>query len=136
MELFDWVHTQLQGWPFAGQVLLWLILAVVALVVLSLLFSLLFAPFMWLYNRLTDGNQNNVMPEADYVTGELTAKIHGKSTGEVMETSSSGGSVHPARLFDEDEIAKDTLYPVGTKVLIIAFDESGIALVVRNKQFI
>ena len=62
-------------------------------------------------------------------------KIQGNSTGEVRETGSAF-SVHPARLFDEKEIAAGTFYPIGTKVLIIEFDESGVALVVRNQQFI
>lgn len=135
--LFHWLQEQMHTLPSAGRFVVWLVLGVLCLLVLSLLFSLLFSPFMWLYNRFTDRNRSNVLPEKELVTGELTVKIKGNSTGEVMETDSGRArSVHPARLFDEKEIAADTLYPIGTKVLIIEFDESGIALVVRNQQFI
>lgn len=136
MALLHWLEEQLAGLPTGGRFFIWFVVALVGVAVLSLLFSLLFSPFMWLYNRVTDRNRSNVLTEDEYVTGELTVKIHGKSTGEVMKTGSGGGSVHPARLFDEAEIASNTLYPIGTKVLIIDFDESGIALVVRNQQFI
>lgn len=133
--LFHWLQEQIHTLPSAGRFVVWLLLGVLCLLVLSLLFSLLFSPFMWLYNRFTDRNRSNVLPESEFVTGELTVKIQGNSTGEVRETGSAF-SVHPARLFDEKEIAAGTFYPIGTKVLIIEFDEAGVALVVRNQQFI
>ena len=135
--LFHWLQEQLQSLPNAGRFVAWFVLALLSLLILSLLFSLLFSPFMWLYNRFTDRNRSNVLNENEFVTGELTVKIQGISTGEVRETGSGTAfSVHPARLFDEKEIAAGTFYPIGTKVLIIEFDESGVALVVRNQQFI
>ncbi|MGX7132287.1 hypothetical protein [Enterococcus songbeiensis] len=115
----------------------WFLLILLVLAVLFAVFSLLLTPFMMLYNRLTDRNKSNVLIEDDYVLGELTEKIHGDALGEVMETGSgSARSIHPARLFREKDIQENLLLPVGTKVLIIDFDREGIALVVKNQNFI
>lgn len=136
MVVLDWINNQLAWLPNYGKVIAWLLLGVLAILVISLLFSLILSPFMWLYNRFTDKNTSNVMEKDDLVIGELTEKIHGSSIGEVMVTGSEQArSVHPARLYREAEATNGLLLPVGTKVLIIDFDERGIALVVKNKAF-
>lgn len=136
-ELWHGLNNWLTGFPLYGRLFIWLLLILVALFAIYLLVSLLFTPLMWLYNRLTDKNTSNVPSEKDYLLGELTEKIRGHGIGEVMESGNGQSrSSHPARLFDEQEADKETTYPVGTKVLIIDFDDKGIALVVRNKDFI
>lgn len=136
MVVLDWINNQLAWLPNYGKVIAWLLLGVLAILVISLLFSLILSPFMWLYNRFTDKNTSNVMAKDDFVMGELTEKIHGSAIGEVMEIGSEQArSIHPARLYREADAANGLLLPVGTKVLIIDFDERGIALVVENKAF-
>ena len=60
----------------------------ILLVTALILFSLILMPFMYLYNRLTDKNQSNVLAQKDYVIGELTERISGDSFGEVREIGS------------------------------------------------
>lgn len=136
-DMWESLNNWIGGFPLYGKAFIWLMVILLVLFVIYLLVSLLFTPFMWLYNRLTDKNTSNVPSEKDVLLGELTEKIKGNGIGEVMESGNGGGrSSHPARLFDEEEVAAEELYPVGTKVLIIDFDEKGIALVVRNQNFI
>lgn len=136
-NLIDWVDVQIAWLPALGQLLVWALLLFLLATVIYLLFSLLLAPFMLLYNRLTDKNKSNVLANDDYVLGELTEKIHGTAIGEVMEIGSGEArSVHPARLYNEAEAHNGLLLPVGTKVLIIDFDDRGVALVVQSKSFI
>ncbi len=135
--LIEWINSQIAWLPSFGQLLVWLLLVLLLAIVVYLLFSLLLAPFMLLYNRLTDKNTSNVPASDDYLLGELTEKIHGTALGEVMEVGSGEArSVHPARLYNEADAQNGLLLPVGTKVLIIDFDERGIALVVQSKSFI
>lgn len=134
-EMIQYITRQIGALPDFWQCLAWVGLICVFFVVLYLLFSLIFAPFMYLYNRLTDHNQNNSLNQEEYLLGQLTVKIQGNSVGEVMETGS--GHAHatfPAKLFKADEIAQNHLLPVGTSVIIIEFDANGIALVVENKN--
>lgn len=77
------------------------------------------------------------MTHEDFLIGELTEKIQGSSMGEVMEIGSKEArSVYPAKLYKAEDVTKDVLLPVGTKVIIVDFDENGIALVIKNKNFV
>lgn len=110
----------------------YIILILTALILCYFLFSLLLAPLMYLYNRLTDKNKSNVEKQTDFVIGELTEKISGHSFGEVREIGSGGASsVYPARFYREEDQRSQQILPVGTKVLIIDFDDRGVALVVK-----
>lgn len=134
-EIFRYISQQIGTLPDFWQCIAWVGVICVFFVALYLLFSLIFAPFMYLYNRLTDRNQNNSLNQDEYLLGQLTVKIQGDSVGEVMETGS--GHAHatfPAKLFKSDEIANNHLLPAGTSVIIVEFDANGIALVVENKN--
>ncbi|WP_122645485.1 hypothetical protein [Enterococcus mediterraneensis] len=136
MNLLQQLIAYFDRFPPLVTAILWFAVILLALALLFALFSLLITPFMMLYNRLTDRNKSNVLDTEDYVLGELTEKIQGASLGEVMETGSgTARSVHPARLYRETDIQNDLLLPIGTKVLIIDFDSQGVALVVKNKNF-
>lgn len=134
-EVFQYIAQQVGLLPDFWQCIAWVGLICLFFVGLYLLFSLIFAPIMYLYNRLTDRNQNNSLAQSEYLLGQLTVKIQGDSVGEVMETGSGHArATFPAKLFKADEIANDHLLPVGTSVIIIEFDANGIALVVENKN--
>ena len=108
----------------------------ILLVTALILFSLILMPFMYLYNRLTDKNQSNVLAQKDYVIGELTERISGDSFGEVREIGSGdASSVYPARFYREEDRQKQQGLPVGTKVLIIDFDQAGVALIVKATNY-
>ncbi|OJG89712.1 hypothetical protein RV16_GL002254 [Enterococcus saccharolyticus] len=91
---------------------------------------------MFLYNQLTDKNKSNVLGKEDYLIGELTTRLRGNSIGEVIEIGSETAiSVYPAKFYREEDRNSDVVLPIGTKVLIIDFDEQGIALVVKSDHF-
>lgn len=132
-QLNDWS----QNWSLLGKIFLWIVVAGIFLLIFYLLISLILGPFMWLYNRLTDRNVSNVPKEKDFIVGELTGRIVGSNLGEVMITDeSSGRSTHPAQLFKRRDLPPDYILPIGTKVLIIDFDEKGVAQVVERKDFL
>lgn len=134
---FSMIQTYLAQFPTVIQFLGWLILIIGGLLVVFLLFSIILAPLMWFYNRITDKNNSNVISQSDFLIGELTEKIVGPSMGEVMEIGSqTARSVYPARLYREEDRSNDMLLPVGTKVIIVEVDQKGIALVVESKHFI
>ena len=90
---------------------------------------------MYLFNRLTDKNQSNPLSKEELLIGELTEKITGFSTGEVMAVDGmSARSLYPAHLYRETEQESGLLLPKGTKVLIVGFNDQGIALVVEKKS--
>jgi len=116
--------------------LVWVVLFLVLIVILYVLFSLLFFPLMALYNRLTDKNESNVMAQNEYLLGELTEKIEGSSVGEVMEIGSkTAHTVYPAKFYRTKDQENNLLLTVGTKVLIIDFDEKGRALVIKSNHY-
>ena len=120
------------GWI---QVIIWLLILISILIVGYLLLSLLFFPLMYLFNRLTDKNQSNPLSKEELLIGELTEKITGFSTGEVMAVDGmSARSLYPAQLYREPEQESGLLLPKGTKVLIVGFNDQGIALVVEKKS--
>jgi hypothetical protein len=122
--------------PVAIRALLWLLFFLLVVFALYLLFALIFFPLMFLYNQLTDKNKSNVLGENDYLIGELTTRLRGNSIGEVIEIGSESAiSVYPAKFYREEDRNSDVVLPSGTKVLIIDFDEKGIALVVKSNQF-
>ncbi|XUB36825.1 hypothetical protein IGI41_001823 [Enterococcus sp. DIV0876] len=136
-EWFSMIQSYLGQFPTVIQFLGWLILIIGGLLIVFLLFSLLLAPFMWLYNRITDKNSSNVLNQSDFLIGELTEKIEGSSMGEVMEIGSqTARSVYPAMLYRVEDRSKNIRLPVGTKVIIVEIDQKGIALVVESKNFI
>ncbi len=121
--------------PFLLRILFWLALMVLFIFCLYVFLSMVFFPLMYIYNRLTDKNQTNVLSKEDLLLGQLTEKIQGGSIGEVMETGSRNArSVYPARLYRLKDQEENILLPVGTKVLIIDFDEQGVALVIKSKN--
>ena len=121
--------------PFLLRILFWLALMVLFIFCLYVFLSMVFFPLMYIYNRLTDKNQTNVLSKEDLLLGQLTEKIQGGSIGEVMETGSRNArSVYPARLYRLKDQEENILHPVGTKVLIIDFDEQGVALVIKSKN--
>ena len=120
------------GWI---QVIIWLLILISILIVGYLLLSLLFFPLMYLFNRLTDKNQSNPLSKEELLIGELTEKITGFSTGEVMAVDGmSARSLYPAQFYRETEQESGLLLPKGTKVLIVGFNDQGIALVVEKKS--
>ena len=120
------------GWI---QVIIWLLILISILIVGYLLLSLLFFPLMYLFNRLTDKNQSNPLSKEELLIGELTEKITGFSTGEVMAVDGmSARSLYPAQLYRGTEQESGLLLPKGTKVLIVGFNDQGIALVVEKKS--
>ncbi|EOT29668.1 hypothetical protein [Enterococcus saccharolyticus] len=122
--------------PIFIQALLWLLFFLLVIFILYLLFSLIFFPLMFLYNQLTDKNKSNVLGKEDYLIGELTTRLRGNSIGEVIEIGSETAiSVYPAKFYREEDRNSDVVLPIGTKVLIIDFDEQGIALVVKSDHF-
>ena len=127
-EVKRMINQSIQAIQEAPLVLKILMLLLVILLA-YLLLSVCFAPGMYLYNKLTDKHQSNVDEEKTYYLGEITLKIQGKGYGEVLDTEHQ--SLYPARLFQLDEQEADILYSVGTKVLIIEFDQEGVARVVR-----
>ncbi len=113
----------------------WIILLALLVLVVYVIFSLLFFPLMTLYNRLTDKNKTNVMAQNEYLIGELTEKIQGDSIGEVMEIGSHAArTVYPAKFYRTKDREEGLLLAIGTKVLIIDFDEKGCALVIKSNQ--
>ena len=130
-SLFQELMNQ-SGWI---QVIIWLLILISILIVGYLLLSLLFFPLMYLFNRLTDKNQSNPLSKEELLIGELTEKITGFSTGEVMAIDGmSARSLYPAQLYREREQESGLLLPKGTKVLIVGFNDQGIALVVEKKS--
>ena len=122
--------------PIFIQALLWLLFFLLVIFILYLLFSLIFFPLMFLYNQLTDKNKSNVLGKEDYLIGELTTRLRGNSIGEVIEIGSETAiSVYPAKFYREEDRNSNVVLPIGTKVLIIDFDEQGIALVVKSDHF-
>lgn len=122
--------------PIFIQALLWLLFFLLVIFILYLLFSLIFFPLMFLYNQLTDKNKSNVLGKEDYLIGELTTRLRGNSIGEVIEIGSETAiSVYPAKFYREEDRNSDVVLPIGTKVLIIDFDEQGISLVVKSDHF-
>lgn len=122
--------------PIFIQALLWLLFFLLVIFILYLLFSLIFFPLMFLYNQLTDKNKSNVLGKEDYLIGELTTRLRGNSIGEVIDIGSETAiSVYPAKFYREEDRNSDVVLPIGTKVLIIDFDEQGIALVVKSDHF-
>lgn len=136
--MIDWlqaVNQALITQPFLLKMLFWLALIVLFIFCLYLFLSVLFFPLMYIYNRLTDKNQTNVLSKNDLLLGQLTEKIQGNSIGEVMETGSQNArSIYPARLYRLKDQEENVLLSVGTKVLIIDFDEQGVALVIESKK--
>lgn len=132
-QLNDWS----QQWPLLGKLILWLAIAGVFLLIFYLVISLILGPFMWLYNHWTDRNTSNVPKEEDFILGELTSRIVGSKIGEVMIIDeNSARSTHPAQLFKRKELPADYTLPIGTKVLVVSFDEKGIAQVVEHQDFL
>ncbi|MCD5003331.1 hypothetical protein IV487_12755 [Enterococcus saccharolyticus] len=121
--------------PMYMQWLLWSFLFILAFLAVYLLLTLLFSPLLFLYNKLTDKNKNNVLKEDDFLMGELVTRIVGDSVGEVLEIGSGTAlSSYPAKLYRKEDREKDILLPKGTQVLIIEFDAQGIALVVQRED--
>lgn len=106
----------------------------IGLGMLYVLFSFLLAPILWLYNQVTDKNRSNVDVETQYDIGEITVKIVGNRYGEVRDNEHQ--SLYPARLFQQQEQENQEVYEVGTKVLIIEFDQEGVARVARVTPFL
>lgn len=132
----EWLR-EIQQFPVYLQIICGLIIIFVVLFCLYVLFSVLLGPIMWVYNKLTDKNKSNVLAQQEFLLGELTEKIEGASTGEVMETGSkTASSVHPARLYKTEDVDSGLLLPIGTSVIIIDFDSEGAALVVKNKNLV
>ena len=122
--------------PVAIRALLWLLFFLLVIFALYLLLALIFFPLMFLYNQLTDKNKSNVLGENDYLIGELTTRLRGNSIGEVIEIGNESAiSAYPAKFYREEDRNSGVVLPSGTKVLIIDFDENGIALVVKSNQF-
>lgn len=117
------------------QIFAWVILIVVVVFAFYLLLSLLLAPGMYFYNRLTDRNKSNPISREELLIGELTEKIQGSSVGEVMSIDNRDArSSYPAKLYRETEQQRNVSLPKGTKVLIVGFDDQGIALVVERNS--
>lgn len=125
----------LSGQSFSIQLISWLVIILLLIVAFYLLISLLFFPFMYLFNRLTDKNKSNPLSKKDVLLGKLTLKIHGDSIGEVMEIGSKEArSTYPAKFFREKDRLSGLKLEKGTNVIIIEFDDQGIALVIENKN--
>ncbi|MHC5268019.1 hypothetical protein ACYSNO_02350 [Enterococcus sp. LJL98] len=108
---------------------------VVLLFLLYLLLSFLFFPVMYLFNRLTDKNQSNTLSREELLLGELTEKIQGASIGEVMAVDhATARSTYPAKLYREEEQKENRVLRKGSKVLIVGFDDQGVALVVERNR--
>ncbi|MCH4168761.1 MAG: hypothetical protein LKF42_05875 [Streptococcaceae bacterium] len=112
----------------------WILVGIIVLVILGILIPdilmIILAPFMWLYNILTDRKQTD--SEQDFVTGILTLGIkNGSSFGEVMIDGTGFGRTNkPAKIYHgkpDDSIKQ------GEQVLIIEV-KNGVAYVVKNKQ--
>lgn len=117
------------------QTISWLVIILLLIVGFYLLVSLLFFPGMYLFNRLTDKNKSNSLSREELLLGQLTLKIHGDSVGEVMEVGSqTARSTYPARLYREKDRKETVLLEKGTKVIIIEFDDQGVAWVIENKN--
>ncbi|CAI3258057.1 MULTISPECIES: hypothetical protein [Enterococcus] len=130
--LINWLNQSIATLPDLMQALVWVGIISLGLIGLYLIFSLIFAPFMYLYNKWTDRNQSNSLSKEDYLLGELTVKIKGDSIGEVMETGSGHArATFPAKLFRPKDIKANLEIPAGSKVLIVEFDAEGRALVVN-----
>lgn len=130
--LIDWLNYSITSLPDLMQALVWIGIISLGFLGLYLIFSLIFAPFMYLYNQWTDRNQSNSLSKEEYVLGELTVKIKGDSIGEVMETGSGHArATFPAKLFRPKDIEANLEIPVGSKVLIVDFDSEGRALVMN-----
>ncbi|GCF95768.1 hypothetical protein NRIC_36590 [Enterococcus florum] len=137
IQLLEQFNQFLSNYPVILRGIAWLLLALGILMVIFLLFSLLLTPLMLMYNKVTDKNRSNVATENDHLLGELTERIYGDSVGEVMVINSGDArATYPARLYRSDDVAAEQLLPVGTQVLIIDFDQSGIALVAKNQSII
>lgn len=120
---------------FLFQLISWIIMVLLLIVAFYLLVSLLLFPLMYFFNRLTDKNQSNPLSKDEVLLGRLTLKIHGDSIGEVMEVGSKEArSTYPAKLFREKDRLAGVKLEKGTNVIIIEFDNQGIALVVENKN--
>ncbi len=137
-QVIDWLqelNQMLMKQPLLLKIIIGLMLISFVLFSLYLVLSFIFFPIMYLYNHLTDKNQTNVLSKEDFLFGQLTEKIQGNTIGEVMEIGSeSARSVYPAKFYRLQDQEENHLLPVGTKVLIIDFDEQGIALVVQSKN--
>lgn len=134
-EAFTEINQLLLGQSVWMQILAWLLVIIVVVFVVYLLLSLLFFPLMYLFNRLTDKNKSNPLSREELLIGELTEKIQGASIGEVMAVGDrSARSSYPAKLYREKEQQEELLLPKGSKVLIVGFDEQGIALVVERNS--
>lgn len=121
--------------PLWLQVFTWIVAVVTVVFVLYLLLSLIFFPLMYLFNRLTDKNKSNPLSREDLLIGELTERIQGSSIGEVMAIDNrSARSSYPAKLYRETEQQENLLLPKGSTVLIVGFDDQGIALVVERNS--
>lgn len=133
-ELIHEVNQLLVNQPSFIQVTVWLLIIVVIIFVVYLLLSLLLFPAMYIYNRLTDKNKSNPLSREELLMGELTEKIQGHSVGEVVAIEGDARSSYPAKLYREIEQQDALLLPKGTKVLIVGFDDRGIALVVERNS--
>lgn len=137
-QVIDWLqelNQMLMKQPLLLKIIIGLMLISFVLFSLYLVLSFIFFPIMYLYNHLTDKNQTNVLSREDFLFGQLTEKIQGNTIGEVMEIGSeSARSVYPAKFYRLQDQEENHFLPVGTKVLIIDFDEQGIALVVQSKN--
>lgn len=133
--MFESIVRLLSGQSLSFQILGWAVVALLVIVGFYLIVSLLFFPGMYLFNRLTDRNQSNSLSKEELFLGQLTLRIRGESIGEVMETGSQEArSTYPAKLFREKDRVSGLELEKGTKVIIIEFDDQGIAWVVENKN--
>lgn len=133
MSVIEKITTMTGNQPMYMQWLIWSFLFILAFLAIYLLLTLLFSPLLFLYNKLTDKNRNNVLKEEDFLVGELVTRIVGDSVGEVLEIGSGTAlSSYPAKLYRMEDREKEILLPKGTQVLIIEFDAQGIALVVQR----
>lgn len=134
-EIFHEITSYLSMQSFLFQLISWIIMVLLLIVAFYLLVSLLLFPLMYFFNRLTDKNQSNPLSKDEVLLGRLTLKIYGDSIGEVMEVGSKEArSTYPAKLFREKDRLAGVKLEKGTNVIIIEFDNQGIALVVENKN--
>lgn len=131
MENISWLQTE----SLFVRFLVWVILMLLVVFILYLIFSLLLFPLMFFYNVLTDKNKSNALTKDDYLLGELTTRVRGYSIGEVIDVGSGTAiSSYPAKLFREEDRKNDVYLPTGTSVIIVDFDEQGVALVIKNNH--